>query len=251
MKLNTYHKPTYSGLLLNFHSFTPFSYKTSLIKCLIDRAFKISNNPQSFEEDLKVIKDNLIKNSYPPPLINKIVNNFLNKKHSNNENETQSKPEISYFKLPYIGKYSDEIKCKKLHKLAKKYRKDDFNIKIVFNSFKIKNYFSYKDLVPNDLKSFLVYKFTCAHCNVRYIGETTRHFKKRIGEHLRTDRQSHVFKHLSLDPDCFDKSDAKCFKILDKANSQYSVKIKEALHIDWEKPELNTQVRHYNITLSV
>ena len=32
-----------------------------------------------------------------------------------------------------------------------------FNIKLVFNSLKIKNYFSYKDLIPDDLKSFLVY----------------------------------------------------------------------------------------------
>ena len=29
-------------------------------------------------------------------------------------------------------------------------------IKLAFNSFKIKNYFSYKDPIPNDLKSFLV-----------------------------------------------------------------------------------------------
>ena len=35
--------------------------------------------------------------------------------------------------------------------------KENLNIKLVFNSFKIKNYFAYKDPVPNDLKSFLVY----------------------------------------------------------------------------------------------
>ena len=36
------------------------------------------------------------------------------------------------------------------------------SIRLVFNSFKIKNYFSHKDPIPNDLKSLLVYKFTCA-----------------------------------------------------------------------------------------
>ena len=41
------------------------------------------------------------------------------------------------------------------------------NIKLVFNSFKIKNYFSYKDPIPNDLTSFLVYEFTCARCSSR------------------------------------------------------------------------------------
>ena len=44
LKLQTYHKATYTGLLLNFKSFTSFSYKISLIKCLIDRSFKICSN---------------------------------------------------------------------------------------------------------------------------------------------------------------------------------------------------------------
>ena len=43
LTLQTYHKSTYTGLLLNFKSFTSFSYKISLIKCLIDRSFKICN----------------------------------------------------------------------------------------------------------------------------------------------------------------------------------------------------------------
>ena len=40
LTLQTYHKLTYTDLLLNFKSFTSFSYKISLIKCLIDRSFK-------------------------------------------------------------------------------------------------------------------------------------------------------------------------------------------------------------------
>ena len=42
--------------------------------------------------------------------------------------------------------------------------------------FKIKNYFSYKDPIPDDSKSFLVYKFNCPSCRSSYIGETGRHF---------------------------------------------------------------------------
>ena len=69
--------------------------------------------------------------------------------------------------------------------LCKEFCKENFNIKLVFNSFKIKNYFSYKDPIPNDLKSFLVYKFTCASCSSSCIGETCRHFKTRIVEHIK------------------------------------------------------------------
>ena len=44
LTFQTYHKSTYTGILLNFKSFTSFSYKISLIKCLIGRSFKICNN---------------------------------------------------------------------------------------------------------------------------------------------------------------------------------------------------------------
>ena len=61
LTLQTYHKSTYTGLLLNFKSFTSFSYKISLIKCLLDRSFKICNNWNSFHNDIENIKSNLIK----------------------------------------------------------------------------------------------------------------------------------------------------------------------------------------------
>ena len=52
LTLETYHKSTYTGLLLNF---TSFSYKISLIQCLIDRSFKICNNWNSFHNDIEII----------------------------------------------------------------------------------------------------------------------------------------------------------------------------------------------------
>ena len=71
--LQTYDKLTYTGLLLNFKSFTSFSYKISFIKCLINRSFKICNNCNSFQNDVKNIKSNLLKNAYPPFLIDKVI----------------------------------------------------------------------------------------------------------------------------------------------------------------------------------
>ena len=65
LTLQTYHKLTYTGLLLNFKSFTSFSYKITLIKCLTDRSSKLCNNWDSFHNDIKNIKSNLIKTTYP------------------------------------------------------------------------------------------------------------------------------------------------------------------------------------------
>ena len=107
-------------------------------------------------------------------------------------------------------------------KLCKEFCKESFNIKLVFNSFKIKNYFSYKDPIPNDLKSFLVCKFTWASCSSSYIGETCHHFKIRIEEHIKKDNKSHIFKYLYSTATCFDSCNCFCFKIIDKANSKFN-----------------------------
>ena len=56
-KFFTYHKSTYSGLLLNFDSFTSPFYITSLIKCLIVRPYKINNIWASFHNDVTKIKE--------------------------------------------------------------------------------------------------------------------------------------------------------------------------------------------------
>ena len=73
LTFQTYHKSTYTGLLLNFKIFTSFSYKISLIKYLIDWSFKICNNWNSFHNDIENIKSNLIKNVYLPYLIDKVI----------------------------------------------------------------------------------------------------------------------------------------------------------------------------------
>ena len=136
-------------------------------------------------------------------------------------------------------------------KLCKEFCKENFNIKLVFNSFKIKNYFSYKDPIPNDLKSFLVYKFTCASCSSGYIGETCRHFKTRIEEHIKKDNKCHIFKHLHSTATCFDSYNSLCFKTtIDKTNFKFDLKIKEALNSNRRNSNLNAKQNHLALTLS-
>ena len=128
-------------------------------------------------------------------------------------------------------------------KLCKEFCKENFNIKLAFTSFKINNYFSYIDPIPNVLKSFLVYKFTCGSYSCSYIGETC-HFKTRTEQHIKKNNNSHIFKHLN-------SIATLCFKITDKANSKFDLEIKDALHIIWRKPNLNEQQNHVTLALSL
>ena len=45
-------------------------------------------------------------------------------------------------------------------------------------------------------------------------------------------------------------SNENYFAVLDSAGTAYKLKIKEALHIMWEGPNLNKQLNHYNISLN-
>ena len=84
------------------------------------------------------IKSYLIKNAYPPFLIDKVMKKYLDYKFSSNQNQLKDKSDVHYFKLPYIGNLSHHIK-NKLSKLCKEFCEKIFSIKLVFNSFRIKN----------------------------------------------------------------------------------------------------------------
>ena len=131
--------------------------------------------------------------------------------------------------------------------------KENFNIKLVFTSFQIKNYFLYKNPIADDLETFLVYKFTCASCSSIYIGEICRHFKTRIDEHIKKDNKSHIFKHLHSTTTSSYSYDSLFFKIIDKTDSKtkFNLKIREALQFNWGKPNLNAQRNHLALTLSL
>ena len=210
--------------------------------------FKICNNWNSFHNDIESIKSNLIKNAYPPFFIDKVITKYLNYKFSSYQNQLKDTSDVHYFKLPYIGNLSHHIK-NKLSKLCKEFCRENVNIKLIFTSFKTKNYFSYKDSIPDDLKSLLLHKFTSASCSSGYICETCRHFKTRIEEHIKKDNKSYIYKHLHSTATCFDSYNSLSFKITDKANSKFNLKIKEALHINWRKPNLNTQQNHLSLIL--
>ena len=110
----------------------------------------------------------------------------------------------------------------------------------------IKNYFSYKDPVPDDLKSFLVYTFICGSSS----SSTCCHFTTKIEEHIKKDNKSRIFKHLHSTATCLDSYNSLSFKIIYKANSKLDLKIEEASHINWRKPDLSAQQNHLSLTLS-
>ena len=65
LQTSVFHKKTYTGLLLNYFSFVPNSYKYGLIKTFIDRMYRINSTWTSFDIDLKNLNQVQLKNQYP------------------------------------------------------------------------------------------------------------------------------------------------------------------------------------------
>ena len=100
------------------------------------------------------------------------------------------------------------------------------------------------------LKSMVVYQFSCAGCNSRFTGKTSRHFSTRMKEHTESDKNSRIFTHFNTSPLCKNKYSPSCFSILDSASNSIDLKLKEAFYINKIKPELNNQLQHYNTFLT-
>ena len=114
-------------------------------------------------------------------------------------------------------------------------------------------FFKYKDTVPKELRSNVVYKYTCPQCSGTYVGETSRHLKTRIAEHrgvsARTGRQmcnvrSNIFQHRvdtghTVTPDAFE--------VLHSGSE--NIKLTESILIHSLKPSLNTNL--YSTPLNV
>ena len=109
--------------------------------------------------------------------------------------------------LPFRGKLSLQT-WTKLQKVIKRTLSCS-KIQIVFkNQINLSNISRFKDCLPYDLTSCVVYKFQCGKCNASYYGETDRHLKIRSGEHndispltftkVKPSAESSIREHLLL-----------------------------------------------------
>ena len=130
----------------------------------------------------------------------------------------------------------------KIEALVDKYYKD-VEFRVMFTCPKtIGSLFVFKDKVPPDLRSSIVYKIKCKSCNASYIGKTERCLIRRKGEHSTGkgagENISSCFKHSKQTGH---EMDYENIEVLDKANTHKKVLLKEMLHIQKEKPTLNVQ----------
>ena len=179
---NLYRKGTFSGVFTNFFSFLSIQFKSCLISTLLFRCYQLTSTSQAFHKEVERLRGILAKNSYPLEFVDQCITAFLNKCHKKPRHTVEKRSQVIV--LPYLGKLSLEIRSR----LKKYVSKHISNVKlmIIFRSQRrLKTLFKFKDSLPDELQSFIVYKFTCGACNSSYVGKTDRHRHIRWCEHLK------------------------------------------------------------------
>ena len=245
-----YRKPTCSGLYSHYKSFMPDTYKKGLVYTLLHRAFVLCSSWAKFHEEVVFLKEIFMRNSYPCHFFDKCVKTFLDKMFITKKVYlTVPQKELSIC-LPFLGKQSLELKSK-LIRFSSKYF-PTCRIKVVFKcKNRLKNFLVFKDRIPLNVRSHLLYRYTCSGCNAIYIGKTKRHYLVRVFEHLGISMRTHkkftynanyknnsaVLNHVNCQK-CVGKEEN--FKIIGSATNDFHLLLKESLLINKQKPSLNT-----------
>ena len=145
--------------------------------------------------------------------------------------------------VPYYSKQSIKF-AKQLSSIISK--KFNIDMKIVYSTFKVKNYFRLKCRTPLHLLSNVVYKYECAeNAQVSYIGYTKRHLISRVAEHTVPSKakNSHVYAHIENCVSCKARKPEVCnFKVMQRCKDETDCKIAEAFAIKKNRPVINKQL---------
>jgi hypothetical protein len=173
LKLLFIQNQPFTGLFTNFESFLPTAYKKGFIFSLLFRYFNICSSCQIFHAELEKFKKLLLQNGYPKFFIDRCVKTFLDKMISpplKVQTPTVSKLLIPIV-LPYTGNHAIQIR-QQLHKLFSS-AFPQVQLCVIFKPIcRLSNFFHFKDRIPLNLRSHVVYQFECQCCNALYLGKT-------------------------------------------------------------------------------
>ena len=241
-------KDTFSGVYTDFKSFMPDTYKKGLISTLLYRAYAITSSFRSLHEEVENLKKIFAKNGYPSRFVDKCIFKFFNKIYEKRISvHTVPKKEFTLV-LPFLGTTSWKIK----DNLIRSFREiiPFSNLKIIFKTKKrLSSCFTFKDKFPKSLMSGVIYKYTCAKCNLSYIGSTKRYWEKRLEEHVHISALTGKPLHgVQLFAPMQHVRNNKCqvtslsrdnFSIIGRDNNPYILQVKESIFISTSRPHLN------------
>ena len=226
LETRVYRKPTNTGLLLHFNSHTDKSYKDSLLKTMLHRAYALSSTTQAFDEECAKLRSIFSQLDYPWSLIDSVISNFVSRKTSVGTTERNvDDSNIIRINLPFKDQVSANSVRRQLRDLSNKI---GLPLQPVFISKKLE-----QDLKPRKAKPSivnqrcLVYHFIFDLCDADYFGYTARHLFQRVTEH----KNSAIGNHFHEAHGRRDLLNESHFKILRKCQGKFDCLVFEMLFI--------------------
>ena len=122
-------------------------------------------------------------NGYPATLVDSCIKSFLDKMYNSRDKVHTCSKKVIYFCLPFTGHHGLQIRSQLLKFPSSAY--PHISLRVVFcPSFRLSNFFPFKDKIPCELRSHVVYLYKCQCCGALYVGQTLRHIHTRISEHM-------------------------------------------------------------------
>ena len=131
------------------NSLTSRRYKTGLIKCLLNRSWRICSDLKLFHLEVLKIKVILRRNDYPNKVIDREVERFISDKYKEDrtrDKEIEDKKTL-FLSLPYFGEFAEDFRVKLNRMVNTSFSKIDLIIalrapKTIGNLFSFKDYLS-------------------------------------------------------------------------------------------------------------
>ena len=141
-----YRKPIDTGLLLHYYSHVDMKYKHSLLRTMLNRAFKLSSTWQFFHQECERLKEIFTRLHYPEPLIQNTIRLFVEMKVTGSKRPPQQAGEIPVrIPLPFKDQRSANKLREQLSDLSRKIKTEAH---LVFTNHKIKDELKVKEPKP-------------------------------------------------------------------------------------------------------
>ena len=162
--------------------------------------------------------------------------------------------------LPFLGTTSCNIK----KSIIRSFRNivPFAKLKVVFKTQRrMSSCFTFKDKFPKALMSGVIYKYTCAECNLSYVGSTKRFWEKRLEEHTHISARTgkpvtglQVYaplQHVKSNCCAARSVTREDFTFIGRENDPYLLQVKESIFISQMRPVLNNNITSVPLHLFV
>ena len=170
-KTSVYYTSTFSEGYPNLNSFINDQNKVGLIFTLLFTTFSTVSDFSGFSN----LKGHFKKECVSHQTDWQLQKTFLNKEFLHSFVALTVEKKEFFIALPYLGNLSLAIRTRNL---------PFCEMKVIFDSAaRLSNFFRFKDKVSFNLRSNVIYKFSCGRCNATYYDETYRRLNIRVPDY--------------------------------------------------------------------